>query len=180
MRRMPWTLYLWPGLPQIWMHGNWSGLVLALGAAGLLDVLLLVSFGWTELIGQNLRNSLWAILVVAWIAAIVWSKKQCRRQAVVASPEREEDSFHQALDHYLKGDNYQAEQILEGLLRRNIRDLDARLMLATLLRRAGRLDEATRHLDTLVRFEGAEKWELEIQEERELLSEARTEKASAA
>ena len=69
---------------------------------------------------------------------------------------------------YLKGDNYQAEQILEGLLRRNIRDLDARLMLATLLRRAKRIDEATQHLDMLVRFEGTEKWELEIQQERDL------------
>ena len=180
MRRMPWILYAWPGLPQIWMHGNWSGLVLALGAAGLLDVLLLVSFGWTELIGQNLRNSLWAILVVAWIAAIVWSKKQCRRQAVVCSLEPREDPFGQALDYYLKGDGYQAEQILEGLLRRNVRDLDARLMLATLLRRTKRLDEAAEHLDVLGRFEGAEKWEQEIQAERVLLAEAKSEKASAA
>ena len=180
MRRMPWLLNVWPGLPQIGMHGNWSGLVLALGAAALLDVLLLVSFGWTELIGQNLRNTLWAIFVIAWIAAIFWSRKQCRRQAVVCGPESGEDSFGRALDYYLKGDGYQAEQILEGLLRRNVRDLDARLMLATLLRRAGRLDEATRHLDTLVRFEGAGKWELEIQEERDLLAEARTQKASAA
>ena len=121
-----------------------------------------------------------SLFVVAWIAAIVWSRKQCRRQAVVCSLEPEEDSFGQAVDHYLKGDEYQAEQILEGLLRRNVRDLDARLMLATLLRRARRLDEATQQLDTLARFEGAGKWELEIQEERDLLAEARTQKASAA
>jgi len=180
MRRTPWSLYLWPGLPQIWLHGSWSGLVVALGAAVLLDVLLLVSFGWTELVGQNLRNILWAIFVVAWIAAIFWSRKQCRRQAVVCGLEPREDSFGQAVDCYLKGDGYQAEQILEGLLRRNVRDLDARLMLATLLRRAGRLAEATRQLDALVRFEGAEKWELEIQEERALAAEAKTQKASAA
>ena len=180
MRRMRWITCLWPGLPQLWTQGSWSGLAVALGAAGLLDLLLLVSFGWTELIGQNLRNSLWAIFVLAWIAAIVWSRKQSRRQAVVCGPEPREDPFGQALNYYLKGDGYQAEQILEGLLRQNIRDLDARLMLATLLRRAGRLDEATRHLDTLVCFEGAGKWELEIQEERDLLAEARTQKASAA
>jgi thioredoxin-like negative regulator of GroEL len=155
-------------------------LVAALGAAALLDVLLLVSFGWTELIGRNLRIGLWAVFVVAWVAAIVWSRKQCRRQAVVCSLESREDSFGQALDYYLKGDGYQAEQILEDLLRRNVRDLDARLLLATSLRRAGRFDDATRQLDTLACFEGADKWELEIQEERDLLAEARTEKASAA
>jgi hypothetical protein len=180
MRRTPWSLYLWPGLPQIWMFGNWSGLLVALTAAALLDLLLLVSFGWTELISQNLRSALWAIFVVAWIATVVWSRKQCRRQAVVCSLETQEDSFGQAVDYYLQGDSYQAEQILESLLRRNVRDLDARLMLATLLRRGGRLDEATRHLDTLVRFEGAEKWEVEMQEERDLLAEAKTAKASAA
>jgi hypothetical protein len=180
MRRMPWCFNLWPGLPQMWLHGSWSGLGVALGAAVLLDALLAVSFGWTELIGSGVRSILWPISAAAWIAAVVWSRRECRRQAVVASPEREEDSFADALDHYLKGDNYQTEQILEGLLRRNVRDLDARLMLATLLRRAKRLDEATQHLDMLARFEGAEKWEQEIQAERDLLAEARTEKASAA
>ena len=68
-----------------------------------------------------------------------------RRTALTAERIR----FSEALDHYLKGDNYQAEQILEGLLRRNVRDLDARLMLATLLRRDRRFDEATEHLDML-------------------------------
>jgi hypothetical protein len=180
MRRMPRCFYLWPGLPQMWLYGSWSGLTVALGAAMLLDVLLLVSFGWTELIGSGIRNILWPIFAAAWIAAIFWSRKECRRQAVVASPEHGEDSFRQALDHYLKGDDYQAEQILEGLLRRNVRDLDARLMLATLLRRAKRPDEATQHLDMLSRFEGAEKWEQEIRAERGLLAEARSETASAA
>lgn len=180
MRRMPWTIYMWPGLPLICFHGSWSGLALALGAAAVLDALLLVSFGWTELIGRNLRNTFWVAFVVAWIVAIVWSRNQCRRQAAVCSLQPKEDSFGQAVDYYLKGDGYQAEQILEGLLRRNIRDLDARLMLATLLRHDGRLDEATRQLDTLAHFEGVGKWELEIQEERDLLAEAKAKRASAA
>ena len=70
--------------------------------------------------------------------------------------------------------------MLEGLLRRNLRDLDARLMLATLLRHTGRLDEAdatTRHAGAI---EGAGKWELEMRRERELLAEAKTAKATAA
>ena len=80
----------------------------------------------------------------------------------------------------MKGDYYQAEHVLEGLLRRNLRDVDARLMLATLLRHTGRLDEAAGQLDTLARFEGAGKWELEMRRERELLAEAKTHKATAA
>jgi cytochrome c-type biogenesis protein CcmH/NrfG len=80
----------------------------------------------------------------------------------------------------LKGDYYQAEHVLEELLRRNLRDVDARLMLATLLRHTGRLDEAAGQLDTLVRLEGASKWQWEIEQERDLLAEAKTEKATAA
>jgi hypothetical protein len=177
---MPWTIYVWPGLPQICFHGSWSGLGLAIGAAAALSVLLLVSFGWTELIGVNLRNILWVALASAWIAAVVWSSKECRRQEIAGRLPSEGDAFGQAIDAYLKGDAYQTEQILEGLLRRNVRDVEARLMLATLLRRAKRFDEAMQHFDMLTKFEGAGKWELEIQEERDLLAEARTKAASAA
>ena len=180
MRRTRWTTYLWPGLPQLWTWGSWSGLAVALGMAALLDVLLLVSFGWSELIGPSLRNALWAGFGVFWIVAACWSARQCRRWAAAGNPDPGQDAFVAALDHYLKGDYFQAEQALEGLLRRNPRDLDARLMLATLLRRAGRRDEAVRQLDALARLEGADKWELEMRRERELLAEVKTSKATAA
>ena len=180
MRRMPWTTCVWPGLPQLWMYGSWSGLALALGMAAELDLLLLASFGWSELLGGGLRNTLWGAWGVCWVVAAAWSARQCRRQAAAEQPNTSSDAFTDALDHYLKGDYYQAEQVLEGLLRRNLRDVDARLMLATLLRHAERLDEATRQLETLARLEGAGKWHWEIQRERDLLAEARTEKATAA
>jgi hypothetical protein len=180
MRRTPWTTYLWPGLPQVWSYGSWPGLAVALGAAAALDVLLVVSFGWSELLGRDLRSALWSALAVGWIVAAGWSLRRCRRQAARCGFEPAADPFAKAVDHYLKGDSYQAEQILEGLLRRNVRDADARLMLATLLRHAGRLDEAARELDTLSHFEGADKWAVEIQQERGLLAEANQKKASAA
>ncbi len=117
---------------------------------------------------------------MVWAAAVGWSIGQCRRQAAVWGQVPENDPFAAALDHYLKGDYYQTEQILEGLLRRNVRDLEARLMLATLLRRTGRRDEAARQLDLLGRLEGAGKWEMEIEDERERLAEAETSKTTAA
>jgi hypothetical protein len=173
MRRMRWITYLWPGLAQLWQHGSWSGLVLALAAAAGLDVLLLVTFGWSELISQNPRNMLWAAFAALWIIAAGWSAGQCRRRTVTAGHDGA-DEFVEAVDHYLKGDYYQAEHVLEALLRRNTRDLEARLMLATLLRRCGRLDDARGQLDTLARFEGAEKWEMEIRAQRKLLAEAKS------
>jgi cytochrome c-type biogenesis protein CcmH/NrfG len=82
------------------------------------------------------------------------------------------------LEYYLKGDYYQAEHILEDLLRRNLRDLDARLMLATVLRRTDRVSEAVRQLDAMARFEGAGKWQCEMQRERRLLANRKVKKAA--
>ena len=61
---------------------------------------------------------------------------------------------------------------MEDLLRREQRDVDARLMLATLMRHTARADEAMKQLDLLASLDGAEKWELEIRRERELLAAA--------
>jgi hypothetical protein len=180
VRRMPWITCVWPGLPQLWVYGSWCGLALAVAVAVVADALLLVSFGWSELVGQSLRNSLWVAFGVCWLVAAGWSVRQCRRRAASGEPAPTGDAFAEALEHYLRGDYYQTEHVLEGLLRRNPRDLDARLLLATLLRHTGRLDEATRQLDTLARFEGAEKWELEIGNERQLLTEMKRQAAAAA
>jgi hypothetical protein len=180
MRRMRSIMCLWPGLPQLWTYGSWSGLAVAIGAAIVLDVLLLVSFGWSELIGPSVRSTLWAALGVVWVVADAWSARQCRRRANAGDTDTKEEPFAEALDHYLKGDYYQAERVLEGLLRRNVRDVDARLMLATLLRHTGRLDEAKQQLDALAKFEGADKWHWEMRRERELLAEVKRRKAVAA
>jgi hypothetical protein len=163
---------LWPGLNRLWPCGSWAGLALAIAAAAALNALLLVSFGWSELISACSRNTLWAVFGAVWVIAAVWSARQRAGPAAAGSVGPGQDGFVEALDHYLKGDYYQAEQVLERLLRRDIRDVDARLMLATLLRHTGRLDEAGRQLDTLARFEGAGKWELELRQERKLLAEA--------
>ena len=153
---------------------------MALGAAAVLDVWLLASFGWSELLDRNLRIMLWAALVVGWVAAAGWSASQCRRQRAAGNTDTQGDAFTEAVDHYLKGDYYQAEHVLQRLLRGNVRDAEARLMLATLLRRRGRLDEAAGQLDALARFENAGRWQWEMQRERDLMVEAKTQEASAA
>ena len=76
------------------------------------------------------------------------------------------NGFREAAEYYLKGNWFEAECALVELLRQNPRDPEAGLMLATLLRHTGRLEEATNHLDRLERFEGSRKWALEIRRER--------------
>jgi len=171
MRRMRWVTYLWPGLPQLGVNGSWSGLAVAVSAAALFNLALLGSFGWSELIDSEVLKALWVALGVVWVASAVFSALVERRQSMEIRADAADGNFVAAQDHYLKGNWVQAERELARLLKKNARDLDARLMLATLLRRTGRHDEAKEQLDSLTRIEGAGKWGLEIRRERELLAQ---------
>ncbi len=173
MRRKRWAIYLWPGLCQLWLRGSWSALAVALAAAALLNLALLGSFGWTELVSGGVLRALWLMLGAAWVGWAAMSLVGSRRQRNCDPADPAGDAFEKALEHYLKGNWFQAERLLSHLLRRSERDLEARLMLAALLRHTGRLEEAGTQLDLLTRFEGARKWEWEIRRERELLSQSR-------
>ena len=173
MRRMPWATYFWPGLPQLWIRGSWSALALSVGAAVLLNLALLGSFVWDELIAPDVRKALWGALGTAWGVSAGLSIAGSRRKRGRNRTDSHEDTFDETRRHYLKGNWFQAERALKGMLRTDARDLDARLMLATLFRHTGRLEEAARQLNLLVRLEGAQKWEMEIRRERELLADAR-------
>ena len=56
-------------------------------------------------------------------------------------------------------------------MRRDEHDLEARLLMATLLRHTKRFDDATRQLIFLVRLDGAHRWALEIHREESCLIE---------
>ncbi len=138
-------------------------------AAALLNWALLGTWVWSELIAPGVRTAVWATLGVVWAGSAVHAVIQWRRWGAGAT--RAGDGVSAAIEPYLKGDWFEAERLLTSALRRDSRDLDARLMLATLLRHTARFDEAAQALDELARCEGAEKWELEIRRERELTSQ---------
>ena len=138
MRRTLWTTCWWPGLPQLCSKGSWTALVVAAVAGLLLNWALLCSLGWSELVEPNVRTALWATVGTLWLAAgissVVWGRRSNDAQPTATDT----DSFKAALEHYLKGNWFQAERALIALLHRNSRDVEARLMLATLFRHTGR------------------------------------------
>lgn len=172
MSRRPWATYLWPGLPQVYQHGSWSGLAAATGFAGLLNLGLAASLLWCELLTPGVRTVVWMAILTIWGGAAVFSSRANRqtslRQEKASQPSH---TFAEATDHYLKGNWFEAERLLVDLLRHNPRDADAELMLATLLRHTGRREEAAAHLDRLERLEESAKWQWEIQVERQRLRE---------
>lgn len=168
MVRMPWTTYLWPGLPHLWYGGLWSGLALATGFAILVNVLLLATFVWVELVDPRQLQWAWLATGGLWVgsaAVSAWYGRGVPRRGKAA-----EAMFREALREYLQGSWFEAEQTLGRLLRLQPRDVEARLMLATLARRTGRYQEALEQLDRLELLEDASKWAREIAEERKSIT----------
>ena len=167
--KKPWITFLWPGFPQLWTRGSWVALAVAAGSGIILNAALLGSLVWRELLPGEVRSALWLAIGLIWAAGALYS--------VFFEPDfplhhvfdDAEDPFPKAVVEYLKGNWYEAERTLTSLLRRDVRDVQSRLLLAALLRRVGRLEEAGRQLDMLTRFEAADNWQLEIQRERQLI-----------
>ncbi|HEX3726706.1 MAG TPA: hypothetical protein VHV08_10710 [Pirellulales bacterium] len=170
MRRVPWVTYFWPGLPQLWGRGLWSALALAIGFGLLLNLLLLTSYVWVELLSRvHLRWS-WLALGSLWALSAGLSALFAGRMPLSQTTSGEA-LFRQALSEYLQGSWFEAEAILGRLLRLDPRDVDARLLLATLLRHTARWYEALEQLDRLERLRDADKWAQEIAAERQEIAE---------
>jgi len=166
MRKIPWPLLIWPGLPQLWREGAWGALLLALGAAWLLDVLLLSTLVWHEWLPPVARQLGWVSLIAIWGAWVGVFVHWHRKRVANAAANDPEALFRRAQSEYLQGDLFKAEATLQYLLDREPRDAEARLLLATLLRHQQRLDEADNQLKQLSRLETAARWQIEITVER--------------
>ena len=129
-----------------------------------------MSYGWLwPGLPQAWDGGRWLGLAMVVVAANRrWSARRWDEQ----HRDKAEDLFPQALTEYLQGNWFPAEQTCRDLIRRRSDDVDARLLLATLLRHTERRTEARAELDALARFDGAAKWTLEIAHERRLLDEA--------
>jgi len=172
MRGAWWTTCLYPGLPQLWWRGAWSGLALAIGFSLLLNGALAVSWTWPELVSPTVRNAAWVAVGASWLASCWAGSRWLWRTGAAAQANAEAGFYEQARDAYLRGHWLDAEGTLHDLLTRDPSDVDGRLLLASLYRRTRRRDEAQRALARLERVDGAEKWHDEIRRERQLLADA--------
>jgi hypothetical protein len=177
--RIGWVLYLWPGLVQLRRRGSRAGLAVAVGMAVVLNLVLLGTLGWSELLAPAIRSGLWIFVGALWLGMVALTAGWDATPLGTEKPP-DDNLFLEARDYYLKGSWFEAERSLKAALERNERDLDCRLLLATLLRRTGRGDEAGRELDLLERLEGSARWQSEIAAERKLLAEPPAEAEPAA
>jgi hypothetical protein len=162
---------------------------LAIGFGVLLNVLLATTLVWTAWMGPEVRVVGWLVLSAVWIGSVVAARDRpedsaCAAAAGIAVADQAagevrrgtgaekstEDLFSAAQAEYLQGNWFEAEAVLRRLIETDVRDADVILMLATLYRHTGRLDEAAVALERLETLDGSTKWEQEIQSERTLMA----------
>src|SRR5512146_2881257 len=128
MGRTPGATYLWPGLPQVWKRGAWSALGLALGFAVLVNITVVASLAWTELMPKAVRKAAWLAVAAVWVGSATVTRWRDRAAARQADKPQADDPYGEAIGYYLKGEWFEAECALAGLLRSDPRDVDANLM----------------------------------------------------
>lgn len=165
-------LGLWPGLSGLVRYGRGVFLILAAGFGLLASGTLFCCGYWTELIAPE--SKIWlagGVLAAHLVLSLVSAALSTLFSGQLAYDE-EGDRYLMALEAYLSGNWNETERIARAILRRNRRDPDTILLLATLCRHAERYAEAAAWLDRLEALETAEKWAEEIAFEHAELAEA--------
>ena len=164
-------LGLWPGLNGLIRFGRGVFLILAAGFGFLASMTLFYCGFWTELISQQSKYCLTAGLGVSWFILTLVSCGLSRVFAGQLAYDENGDRYLMALDAYLAAHWSEAEKIAKAVLKRNKRDPEVLLLMASLCRHTGRFAEAAAYLDRLEPLETAEKWVWEIAAERTAIRE---------
>lgn len=175
---MPWgwrLLCLWPGLARLWLRGDFYALGLAVFYSILLNLALVSSLIWPAYLGSQFLLVAWPFLAAVWLVSawISWRGMpqwlQIGHQIAAPGELRIDTLFNQAQREYLRCNWAEARELLERRLRVRPRDVESRLLLASIFRRVGRFQQAHDELKVLEGIDEARQWSLELARERERL-----------
>lgn len=161
---------IWPGMPWLWLRGSIGGLVLALAFAVVLDVAILTTWIWSELVDRQVSVGIWTAVAAVWLVATGSAIAGFPPPISRARDDAADLLYAQARDAYLARDWLAAETKLRALLVMAPTDGEAQLLLATLLRRVGRTKDAQTALEKLARSDSGAPWQAAIARERALLA----------
>jgi hypothetical protein len=157
--------------------GQWSALCSAIGFTLLLNFGLTITLVYPEWFPREISLVVWLAVVVCW--GIGFSRNWWQRATLLevdsATDDVQDDLFHQAQTDYLCGDWESAAALAERVLFQNPRDVEARLLLASVLRRQNLFDESRRQIEIAGNYDGAVKWADEIENELDWLDMAEAE-----
>ena len=167
----------WPGLAGLWFRGRLSSLLLAVSFSLLLNVALVTSFIWPWSLGEVFPAIAWPMIFSVWgLSGIVAFRRLPDYMSIpasekVAHPESPDTLFIHAQSEYLKGHWDEAEAILRRRLNQAPRDVEARLLLATLFRHTRQFEAARDEHREIEKFDESFEWRFEIEQEQNLLNQ---------
>ncbi len=182
-RIVPFLLCLWPGLARLWLQGSGSALALSLFSAAALNTALIATFIWPEIGGGELPSwflsgAAWLLVLCLWVSG-AWETRQMLLTWSTPPLDRESDQlFRQAQAEYLRANWVVAERLLTELMRHRPADAEGKLLLATVLRRAKRVEDARQCLLELKELPAGQRWHRELALEMKLLAETVEEESS--
>jgi hypothetical protein len=166
MPRRFWLIALsaWPGLAQIWTGQEVMGLIVAALFAVALNLAVLGSAVWTELLPPGALTFLTALAAMTWLTTLaytVWWLWLCHPHRHRAEIDR---LFREALELYLRGRWVEARDRCEAILTRNENDVEALLQLGLIHVRTGQSELARHTLRQCLEIDGGSRWKWEIQQ----------------
>jgi hypothetical protein len=170
MSKASYGMACWPGLIQLWYRGELYSLFVALLFAALLNLALMSTLVWDAWLTSWVVRSLWMLVCGASVWSFAKGLFASARSRTSISELECDQLLKAAQQDYLRGEYVEAEAGLHRILASGREDMESALLLATLMRRTGRVRQAGDCLDRLERFERAGLWSLEIQRERNKLA----------
>jgi tetratricopeptide (TPR) repeat protein len=149
--------------------------MVAIGFSILLNLALVTSFIWPWSLGDTFPLIAWPIIFLVWStsAMLTYRNLPDLMSAEKKLPQNQtiqcDTLFIQAQREYLGGHWEEAEILLRRCLDISDRDIEARLLMATILRHSRQLDKATIELDQILKYDEANSWLFEIQREQRLI-----------
>jgi hypothetical protein len=167
---------LWPGSLATWRRGDARSLLIAILFG------LLLSIAWTA-------TTLWPLWLSSWRLSILWCiagggaaisviHSAASGMLVYQLPQRgcPDAALVEAQSFYLQANYYEAERLISPYCRTGAMDAEAALLMASVLRRTGRIPQALALIDELSLLDCGLPWRDEIEHERKL---SRRQKASS-
>ena len=161
--------YLWPGLARLWFHGDALSLAVAVAFGFLLNAMLIVSFLSPHSLPGAWNQMGWCAVVVFWVIGVWRATRYGLLEQGKPGEHDQQALFIRAQTEYLRGHWSESQSSLKQLLRRDPQDVEAHLLLASVHRRARRIDLSRRQLRRMCRLEGAAKWRTETEQEQAAL-----------
>ncbi|MFO0065019.1 MAG: hypothetical protein ACK523_03575, partial [Pirellulaceae bacterium] len=159
-----------PGWTKLWNEGDLRSLLLSLLFGIFLNLWIAATWTWPQWwTGQGWWSCLAALAVAASASAFL-AKDSLRSLALRQAPAKSADQWLQdAQESYLQANYPEAEASLHRIFAAGHQDIEAMLLMISVLRRTGRIAQAQFCIDRLRLLERAAPWMAELDQEQQKL-----------